>query len=66
MADPARGHVTVEEFLAFDDGTDVRHELGRGQIVAVAPPDEFVRLPDRYIQSFLAGEPYPDNHEEVA
>lgn len=40
--------------------------LRDGQILAVAPPDEFVRLPDRYIQSFLAGEPYPDNHEEVA
>ncbi len=40
--------------------------LRAGQIVAVAAPDEFVRLPDRYIQSFLAGEPYPENHEEVA
>lgn len=37
-----------------------------GQILAVAPPAEFLRLSDRYIQSFLAGEPYPDNHEEVA
>lgn len=40
--------------------------LRAGQIVAAATPDEFVRLPDPYIQSFLAGEPYPENHEEVA
>lgn len=37
-----------------------------GRIVAVAPPEEFLRLGDPYIQSFLAGEPYPENHEEVA
>lgn len=40
--------------------------LRAGQIVAAATPEEFVRLPDRYIQSFLAGAPYPENHEEVA
>lgn len=40
--------------------------LRAGRILAVAPPADFVRLPDRYIQSFLAGEPYPENHEEVA
>lgn len=40
--------------------------LHRGRILAVAPPHEFVRLPNRYIQSFLAGEPYPEEHEEGA
>ncbi len=40
MAEPARRLVTVEEFLAFEDGTDVRHELVGGEIVAMAPPLE--------------------------
>ena len=31
--------------------------LREGRILAVAPPDEFKRLPDTYIQKFLAGEP---------
>lgn len=31
--------------------------LRGGRILAVAPPDEFKRLPDPYIQKFLAGEP---------
>ena len=29
---------TVEEFLAYDDGTDTRYELHRGELVAMAPP----------------------------
>ncbi|MGC8915813.1 MAG: ABC transporter ATP-binding protein [Thermoanaerobaculum sp.] len=37
--------------------------LRDGQILAVAPPEEFRKLPDPYIQSFLAGEPV---EEEVA
>ncbi|HPC82823.1 MAG TPA: ABC transporter ATP-binding protein [Thermoanaerobaculaceae bacterium] len=37
--------------------------LRDGRILAVATPDEFRRLPDPYIQSFLAGEPL---EEEVA
>lgn len=30
--------MTVAEFLSHDDGTDVRHELIDGRIVAMAPP----------------------------
>lgn len=37
--------------------------LRDGQILAVAPPQEFRRLPDPYVQSFLAGQPL---EEEVA
>ena len=37
--------------------------LRDGQIVAVADPETFQRLPDPYIQKFLAGEP---SEEEVA
>jgi Uma2 family endonuclease len=40
MAEPAEKRWTVEEFLAWDDGTDRRHELIGGQIVAMAPPSE--------------------------
>jgi Uma2 family endonuclease len=38
MAEAARRRWTLEEFLAFDDGTDRRYELLDGQIVAMAPP----------------------------
>jgi Uma2 family endonuclease len=40
MAEPAEKRWTVEEFLAWDDGTDRRYELVDGQIVAMAPPSE--------------------------
>jgi Uma2 family endonuclease len=40
MAEPAERRWTVEEFLAWDDGTDRRCELIGGQIVAMAPPSE--------------------------
>lgn len=36
MAEPARRRMTVEEFLAFEDGTDTRHELVGGELVAMA------------------------------
>lgn len=36
MAEPARRLMTIEEFLAFDDGTDTRHELVGGELVAMA------------------------------
>lgn len=36
MAEPARRLFTVEELLALEDGTDVRHELVGGEIVAMA------------------------------
>jgi Uma2 family endonuclease len=39
-AEPAERRWTVEEFLAWDDGTDRRYELVGGQIVAMAPPSE--------------------------
>ena len=38
MAEPARRLWTLDEFLAFDDGTDRRYELLDGQIVAVTAP----------------------------
>jgi Uma2 family endonuclease len=40
MAEPAERRWTVDEFLAWDDGTDRRYELIGGQIVAMAPPSE--------------------------
>jgi Uma2 family endonuclease len=40
MAEPAEKRWTVEEFLAWNDGTDRRHELVDGQLVAMAPPSE--------------------------
>ena len=47
MAELARKLWTLDEFLAFDDGTDRRYELVRGEIVAIAPPSG--------IHSVLAG-----------
>jgi Uma2 family endonuclease len=38
MAEPAEKRWTVDEFLAWDDGSDRRYELVDGQIVAMAPP----------------------------
>ena len=38
MAEPARKLWTLDEFLAFDDGTDTRYELIGGEVVAMAPP----------------------------
>jgi Uma2 family endonuclease len=40
MAGAAEKRWTVEEFLDWDDGTDRRHELVDGRIVAMAPPSE--------------------------
>jgi Uma2 family endonuclease len=48
MAEPARKLWTLDEFLAFDDGTDTRYELIAGEIVAMAPPaDVHSRLAGR-------------------
>jgi Uma2 family endonuclease len=41
MADPAKplpDRITIQEFLACDDGTDTRYELIDGRPVAMAPP----------------------------
>lgn len=38
MADPARKHLTVEDYLGWDDGTDRRHELVDGEVVAMPLP----------------------------
>lgn len=38
MADAAERRMTVDEFLAWDDGTDTRYELVDGRPVAMAPP----------------------------
>jgi Uma2 family endonuclease len=40
MAELAEKRWTVEDFLAWDDGTDRRYELVDGRIVAMAPPAE--------------------------
>jgi Uma2 family endonuclease len=32
--------MTADEFLRWDDGTDTRHELVDGEIVAMAPPTD--------------------------
>jgi Uma2 family endonuclease len=40
VAEPARRLWALDEFLAFDDGTDTRYELFDGQIVAVAPASD--------------------------
>lgn len=36
MGEPARKPMTADEFLDWDDGTDIRHELIDGVIVAMA------------------------------
>jgi len=41
MSDPARHRMTVDEFLAWNDGTDTRYELIWGEPVAMAPPSAF-------------------------
>lgn len=40
MAEPARKLWSLDEFLAFDDGTDTRYELFGGEIVAMTPPSD--------------------------
>jgi Uma2 family endonuclease len=40
MAEPARRLWSLDEFLAFDDGSDTRYELFDGQIVAMAPASD--------------------------
>ena len=40
MAELARRLWTLDEFLAFDDGTEARYELFDGQIVAMAPASD--------------------------
>ena len=37
MAEPARRRMTLDEFLAWDDGTDRRYELWGGGVTAMAP-----------------------------
>ncbi len=38
MGDAAARLLTVDEFLAWDDGTDRRHQLLRGVVTMMAPP----------------------------
>jgi Uma2 family endonuclease len=38
MAELATRRMTLDEFLAWDDGTDRRYELWGGVVTAVAPP----------------------------
>jgi Uma2 family endonuclease len=40
MAELAEKLWTVDDFLAWDDGTDRRYELVDGHVVAMAPPSE--------------------------
>jgi len=35
MGEPAAKRTTADEFMAWDDGTDTRHELIDGQIVTM-------------------------------
>jgi Uma2 family endonuclease len=44
MAEPALRHMTLEEFLCWDDGTDTRYELIDGFPVAMTPPAEAHRI----------------------
>jgi hypothetical protein len=49
MAEPAIKHMTLAEFLSWEDGTDTRYELIGGLTMAMAPPARahrmlFVRL----------------------
>src|ERR1700739_2740378 len=44
MAEPAIRHMTLDEFLRWDDGTDTRYELIEGFPVAMAPPAEAHRI----------------------
>ena len=41
MAEQAHRRMTVEEILDWDEGTDTRHMLVDGAIVATAPPSGF-------------------------
>ncbi len=41
--------MTLEEYLNYDDGTDIGYELDNGELVATAPESE----PNRRIASFL-------------
>ena len=38
MAEPAIRHMTLQEFLRWEDGTDTRYELLGGLPTAMAPP----------------------------
>jgi Uma2 family endonuclease len=38
MAEPATRRMSLDEFLAWDDGTDRRYELWGGVVTAMAPP----------------------------
>ncbi len=44
MAELAIKHMTLEEFLRWDDGTDTHYELIEGFPVAMAPPAEAHRI----------------------
>ena len=44
MAEPAIRHMTLKEFLRWDDGTDTRYELIDGFPVAMGPPAEAHRI----------------------
>jgi Uma2 family endonuclease len=44
MGERAIRHMTLEEFLHWDDGTDTRYELIDGLPVAMAPPAEAHRI----------------------
>jgi Uma2 family endonuclease len=64
MAEPAARRMTLEEFLAWDDGTDTLYELVDGFPMAMTPPAEAhrilaVRLASR-IDAALSG-PRPCN-----
>ena len=52
MGEPAPRAMTASEFLLWDDGTDTRHELIDGAIVAMAPPS--------HVHGVIAGNAYSE------
>src|SRR5271169_3503272 len=44
MSEPAAGRMTVDEFLAWEDGSETRYELIDGFPLAMAPPAEAHRI----------------------
>ena len=69
MSEPAPRGMTVDEFLRWEDGTDMRYELVGGFVVAMAPPSPgHSRLAGRLggaIEEVLRGRPPCGTHSEA-
>lgn len=55
MAERALSSMTVDEFLAWEDGTDTRYELADGVVRAMAPPDAAHRIIVANITAIIHG-----------